>query len=249
MNPNRKADYDPFADLYNIHWGNSADRFYGILSRILGDRLQENSNVLDLCCGTGQLAALLTQEGHDVTGIDCSSGMLDHAKLNSPDSTFLLKDARDFQFSEQFDLVVSTYDSLNHILKPKELQDVFRNVYDSLKKEGAFLFDVNLEPAYVKNWNGSFNIVEEDHVCAVKTRYHQEKKTAEFNVTHFSKEGEHWSRNDFQLIQRCYEPQEFVDCLKDTGFASVEIFSVEENGHHRLLEDTDERAFFLALKS
>ena len=58
------ADYDPFADAYNRHWGGFATRMLPVLDRLILSDLEEGSLVLDLCCGTGQLASALTERGH-----------------------------------------------------------------------------------------------------------------------------------------------------------------------------------------
>ena len=75
--------YGPgFARVYNSQWGGFA--------RQLAPRLLEwhertyagsaGKNVLDLCCGTGQLALYFLEKGYKVTGIDLSEPMLRFAR-------------------------------------------------------------------------------------------------------------------------------------------------------------------------
>lgn len=80
-----------------------------------------------------------------VTGIDGSAQMIEYARQNAPDAAFIVDDARYFNINEQFQYVISTGDSLNHILKLDELKSVFRNVYSVLHSEGTFVFDMNTE--------------------------------------------------------------------------------------------------------
>ncbi len=248
MSYNSQADYNPFAALYNKHWGNSAERFLGILINLAGDQIAEGATVLDLCCGTGQLASLLEEKGHPVTGIDCSSEMLSFAKKNSPSSKFLLHDARDFNLSSTFDLVVSTYDSLNHIMNEEDLLLVFQNVNRALKPGGHFLFDLNMENGFIQNWNGPLNVVEDDHVCAIQTCYRKEDQIAEFNATLMSKANETWTRKDFQLLQKCYDDSVITRLLKSARFTNIHIYAVDDNKKLRTFEENDKRAFFLATK-
>jgi SAM-dependent methyltransferase len=246
LNSNNQADYNPFAALYNKHWGNSAERFLEILISLTGNQISEGSRVLDLCCGTGQLASLLEEKGHPVTGIDCSSGMLSYAKKNSPNSIFLLHDAKDFNLPSTFDLAVSTYDSLNHMMNEEDLLLVFQNVNRALKPGGHFLFDLNMENGFIQNWNGPLNVIEDDQVCAIQTQYKKEDRIAEFNVTLMSKENETWTRKDFQLLQKCYDESVITRLLKSAGFTTIHIHAVDDNKNTRTFEENDKRAFFLA---
>jgi len=68
---------------------------------------QEGENILDLGCGTGQLADRIKLHGAKVTGIDASPEMIAKAKEKYPGIEFLVKDARSFSFIEKFDAVFS----------------------------------------------------------------------------------------------------------------------------------------------
>lgn len=88
----RYTDYDAFAWLYNRHWGpDSARRFLPVLERWLLPYLPPRARILDLCCGTGQLAQALAQRGYLVTGIDGSEEMIRFARANAPDVEFLIQ--------------------------------------------------------------------------------------------------------------------------------------------------------------
>ena len=84
-----------------------------------------HSLILDLCCGTGHLTKKLIDNSFVVTGIDGSTQMIEYARQNAPDAAFIVDDARYFNINEQFQYVISTGDSLNHILKLDELKVFF----------------------------------------------------------------------------------------------------------------------------
>ena len=117
MNPPRSTTrydaYDPFARIYNQHWGDFATNAYPILEHLVLRDLPPGCAVLDLCCGTGQLAAKLSEEGYIVTGLDGSAGMIEVARKNGPDVEFLVQDARNIALNRKFSAVFSTFDSLN----------------------------------------------------------------------------------------------------------------------------------------
>jgi SAM-dependent methyltransferase len=67
------------------------------------------ADVLDVGCGTGSLARVLTAHGHQVTGVDLSPNMVEHArrKLAGLSATVLLGDAADPPVAGQrFDVVL-----------------------------------------------------------------------------------------------------------------------------------------------
>ncbi len=67
------------------------------LARVLVSRLQAAAarRVLDLGCGDGAVAAMLTEAGFDVTGIDPAPDNLARARARAPNATFLQRRAED----------------------------------------------------------------------------------------------------------------------------------------------------------
>src|SRR5262249_32824794 len=65
-------------------------------------------NVLDLCCGQGNVAEALAARGCKVTGVDFSAPMLEFARRRLSDAVFFEADAQGLPFRDaEFDLVVS----------------------------------------------------------------------------------------------------------------------------------------------
>src|SRR3989304_4826542 len=86
----RYADYDSFAWFYNRYWGDLfAGRFLVAIEQLVLSHLPSQARLLDLCCGTGQLAKVLADQGFRVTGVDGSAGMLGFARANAPGGEFV----------------------------------------------------------------------------------------------------------------------------------------------------------------
>lgn len=79
---------------------------------------QAGERVLDLGCGTGQLSVQIAAAGAEVVGIDSSAKMIEAAREQFPDLSFIVGDARDFSFAEPFDAVFSN--AALHWIKPPE---------------------------------------------------------------------------------------------------------------------------------
>lgn len=213
--------YDPLAWFYNRYWGARYHRqAFPIVERLLLSRIPPGVPLLDLCCGTGHLTRPLAERGYRMTGIDSSEEMLRFARENVPAAEFFLLDARGFDFSPRFQAALSTFDSLNHILEIDALAAVFRNVYRALREGGLFLFDLNLEEAYLREWDKQSAIVEEDHVCIVRGGYDPAARLGRAEITTFRRE-EGWRRSDIILFQRAHSPEEVQSALEGAGFRGV----------------------------
>ncbi len=242
------SDYDTFASVYNKHWGNE---FIYIalpaLEKLVLPRLPAKARILDLCCGTGQLAQVLTARGYQVTGLDGSEEMLRYARENAPAVEFIHGDARSFKLPAVYHAVVSTFDSLNHIMTVEELVAVFRNVYSALKEGGLFLFDLNMEEGYRITRDDNFGIVEDDHVCVVHASYHPEERTAKFETTIFRLQ-DYWYRSDVTLLQKCYSETEVRSALKIADFTGIHAYAQDEEFDLIELTAQSERSFFICQK-
>lgn len=223
-----QTDYDAFAYFYNKYWGeNFASRIFPILDALVLSRLPASSTILDLCCGTGQLAKMLIEQGYSVTGIDSSQAMLRFAQKNAPNARFVLSDARTFNVPGIYSLVISTYDSLNHIMTIDDIIKVFKNVHAVLTSGSFFIFDLNMDQGYKMKWKGSFGLVDETDACIVKSRYSIDTKIATMDITLFQSLDEYWKRSDIILYQKCYDDIQIKDALQESGFSSVKIYDAE----------------------
>ena len=241
----RYSAYDRFARLYNQHWGGDfPQRALPILDKLILSRLPAAARVLDLCCGTGQLAAMLAARGYAVRGLDGSEAMLRFARENAPAAEFILGDARDFALPPEYHGAVSTYDSLNHILSLDELTSAFQGVHAALLADGRFVFDLNMEEGYKSRWRGSFGIVEGDHVCVVRSSYRPDERIGQMDLTLFFLE-DGWQRSDLTLTQRCYAEAEVRAALEAAGFDHIQAHDAQRDLEY---PGGSGRAFFVGHK-
>src|SRR3989304_1905773 len=145
----RYAGADPFAGFYSRLWGDLfAGRFLVAIEQLVLSHLPSQARLLDLCCGTGQLAKVLADQGFRVAGVDGSAAMLEFARANVPGGEFVLADARSFTLPGTFHAVLSTFDSLNHVMMLPELTEVFRRVHAVLVGGGGFFLALTMERGY-----------------------------------------------------------------------------------------------------
>jgi len=98
----------------------------------------ENESILDVGCGTGDLAHELTTLGASVIGVDASAEMIYAAQQKYPRILFQTMDATELPFAQQFDAVFSN--AALHWMKEPEL--VIEKAYRALKDEGRFVAEM-----------------------------------------------------------------------------------------------------------
>ena len=106
------------------------------------------ASVLDLGCGTGELAVSLAA-GRDVCGIDPAAAMLEiaQARAGSEKVDFSLADARTLRLERQFDLVVLPGHSFQAFLTDADQMAVLATIAAHLHPGGRFVFD-SRNPAF-----------------------------------------------------------------------------------------------------
>jgi len=116
------------------------DRDFGFVSTFgaeLVDWLdpQPGERVLDLGCGTGELAARIAQRGAYVIAIDADPAMVEQARLRLPDGEVHIADGHDFAVDAPVDAVFSNA-ALHWMPTPVE---VLGCVSDALRVGGRFV--------------------------------------------------------------------------------------------------------------
>lgn len=98
--------------------------------------LPSNAKILDLCTGTGDIAALLKNKFDDVTGVDFCEGMLKVARRKHKKINFVQADCLNLPFEdESFDLVTMSFGLRNTENYDKALSEISR----VLKHGGIFV--------------------------------------------------------------------------------------------------------------
>lgn len=138
--------YGPLADVYDdlvvdpIH--GSWARFLDGLWEVDADGVR---NVLDVCCGTGLMAAEVGKLGYRVTGVDGSADMLARARVRlGPAARLHRAWLPDLATEATFDAAIATLDSLNY-LPEKEFQETVHAVAERLRGGGWFVFDLHTD--------------------------------------------------------------------------------------------------------
>jgi SAM-dependent methyltransferase len=246
-----------FANIYNERWIHFAQHvapqiqaFYE--STPLGDA---DKRMLDVCCGTGQLAVHFLQQGYTVVGIDLSEDMLGHAWQNAAQyveagqARFLQADAANFSLDDRFGLAVSTFDALNHLPDEEALRDCFQCVHDVLVPGGTFIFDLNTRSGLRAKWNG-LRVQDTDEIFLMDSgAYDEAGNKAWVKITGFVRVEDGLYQRFTQVAYNTVFDLAWVQAaLLETGFNSAHCAHVEELGAPIDDPEAESRAFVVAQK-
>ena len=102
---------------------------------------KSHESILDLGCGTGELAYEIAKKGTEVIGIDIDYYQIEKAKKHklhdSLNVNFQEMNATQLSFTEKFDAVVSH--RLIHWVDEEQQKDLLDNVWQALKPGGRFV--------------------------------------------------------------------------------------------------------------
>jgi len=102
-----------------------------------GLTIHSDTQVLDLCCGSGQTTQFLVKFSQNVTGLDASPKSLQRARLNVPLASYVEAFAEEMPFADNLFDVVHTSVAL-HEMQPQQLRKIINEVYRVLKPGGVF---------------------------------------------------------------------------------------------------------------
>jgi SAM-dependent methyltransferase len=226
------AAYDDFAWFYHRYWNEEFHTLaFPILERIWLNRLPAGARILDVCCGTGYLAALLGERGYRVSGFDASPEMVRFAREKAPQADLQIGEAATFRAAGHYDAAVSTFDSLNHIVELGDLQAAFRNTAAALKPGAWLAFDMLLEEAYQTHWGEGFALVRDDHVLNITgAGYDFRTRLACCTITMFRLMSGIWRRSDVVMQERCYTTDEIGKALDRAGFGELVCYAARDLG-------------------
>ena len=212
--------YEVLSDYYDMFM---SDDYYDDYIDFINQHITFKS-VLELGCGTGEMAIRFALQGKDVLATDLSSEMLEvvyDKSFRQFPVRLACMDMCDFDIDDAFDAVMILTDGINYIIDEADILKVFKNSYKALHEDGVLLFDINSLYKCNEILNDYYEIIDEDD-------FHFEwHSTTDGNglVTHdvtIADDGETFHE---QHIQRTLSNDVYHQLLKSAGFDRIEMYS------------------------
>jgi SAM-dependent methyltransferase len=156
------------------------------------------SKILEIACGTGNLASAFSIDFDTYSGMDYSEAMLQIAREKHAELNFFQGDMRNFSASQRFDAILITGRSTSYLLTDDDFLQTLKCVQATLEKNGVFIFDfIDAErflPYVASNrWVKHESIVKERSYLR-ESEWVVEKESAESLIK--------WTASYYQLHQK-----------------------------------------------
>lgn len=209
--------------------------------------------LLDIGCGTGELAIRFSEEGMNVTGIDLSEDMLTVAQAKAEDKglkmRFYQQNMADLQGLGEYDIIGIFCDSINYLQSETDVLATFQHVNEHLSNQGLFIFDVHSVYKMLEIFKDQTFAVNDEEISYIWHCFEGEDPySIEHDLSFFVLESETdlYHRYDELHFQRTYPIEVYKSWLQDTGFELLEII-----GDFEITPPNaeSERIFFICRKS
>ncbi|PKK94535.1 MAG: hypothetical protein CVV60_05930 [Tenericutes bacterium HGW-Tenericutes-5] len=176
-------------------------------------------SLLDIGCGTGNLAIEFAKQGFDVVATDLSEEMLNivdyRAKEEDVELEIAIYDMLD-PIDFEFDVIIASMDVINHLSDLEDVEFGFTNIYNSLLDNGVFIFDV-LSVEFIDAFDG---YVEDDDDYHFHWESH--KGDREHSIVHTITINNEESSEEVKIYEQTHEMENYESILHKVGFKVLE---------------------------
>ena len=207
--------------------------------------------VLELACGTGSFAIIMSKKGYEMICVDISEEMLTEAgqkaEAAGQNILFLRQDMTSFELYGTVGAIVCLLDSVNHLQDMEDVKKMLRLCYNYLDPGGLLIFDVNtlhkLENIYGDN---VFYVDEEDFTCIWQCEYDPNERRSFIDIVLFQKLNDLYQKFEDTIIETAFDLEDLKEACTKAGFVCEGMF--DEFTFNPYTENS-ERVFYIVRKS
>lgn len=183
--------------------------------------LRENAHIADIGCGNGRLYSFLEKnlKNFQYTGIDNSKNLIEKAKANFSDTTFVLGDLLKIPLTSNSQDIVFCIAAFHHLPSKKLRIQALNEIHRILKKNGTII---------ISNWN-LFQPKYKKYIWKARLK-------SLFTLGHYAPRDTFipWSTSGINRYYYAFKPAELRTLLTQAGF--------------EILEETTERNILMICK-
>jgi 2-polyprenyl-3-methyl-5-hydroxy-6-metoxy-1,4-benzoquinol methylase len=191
--------------------------------------------VLEIACGSGLVTLPIAAQGLDVTGIDLSRPMLNHARKKAEAQNLKIRwveaDAHSFELGQQFQFIYLTGNAFQAFLRREDQEALLASVKKHLLPEGVFAFETrnpsghDLNNQLEEEFDQSYLSVE-GHTVTVSFTQTYDPIAQIMYWTSFRRwhDGERDHKKETHIACRFTHPQELEALLHYNGFQIVQQY-------------------------
>ena len=203
--------YDFLYKSNNIFYKN----YLSLIKEMVRENNINNPKILDIACGTGILINKLRKDSlfkkGVIEGVDSSKEILTLAKNKNKKIKFYNQEFTSLNTGKKYDIILSTFDSINYITTIKKLELSFNKIFHHLENNGFFIFDFNTPYKKINKPFTNNNIIFSNKIT--NNYWNTEIKIME-GIRVYKE----------QHRERLYFFEEIKKCLKKNGFKIKETY-------------------------
>ncbi|EHJ00194.1 Methyltransferase type 12 [Clostridium sp. DL-VIII] len=243
--------YKEFANIYDelIYEDINYDKVAEKVIKLCNENNINFEDYLDLACGTGNVAVRVAKYFKNIYAVDLSDDMLniafDKFKKNKVKAKVIRQDMSELNLNRKFNLITSVLDSTNYITEDEDLFDYFSSVYEHLKDDGLFIFDIN---SYYKLstvlGNNIYTYSSEEIFYTWENSF--EDDVLNMFLTFFVKsENDLYEKFEEEHFERAYTEEYIEEALKKCKFNIINKF---EGYSDENVKENSERILYVVTK-
>jgi SAM-dependent methyltransferase len=189
-------------------------------------------SVVEIGCGSGNLASRFVNNGFDYIGLDLSDDMLKMAKIKTASGVFIKADMRQFNLEAKLDACIITGRTISYLITNNDILDCFKSINNNLKSKAIVCFDCINANKFIPHINPTKKVI---HKANFKNKSYQRDSIWKVNLANnfcFDWASVYYEKaaND-KLVKigednstvRTFTIEEIVLFLTITGFNALEI--------------------------
>ncbi|MCB5272025.1 MAG: class I SAM-dependent methyltransferase [Candidatus Cloacimonetes bacterium] len=223
--------YSFFADRYDNYMAHvDYDLWYGLLTnwhKIYSGRPQKK--VLELACGTANVACRFVQSGAEVDACDISYQMLENAFRKELKPNLYQASLTDPIPGRDYDLILCLFDSINYLSSKAEISTCLEEVSKALAEGGLFIFDISTLLNSMENFFDSSHWVKDHDSGLLHESFYemgQRRQTSRLHL--FKRWGASYSLQEEEHQQRVYMVHELIELIQNSP---LQIKAVHSTNH------------------
>lgn len=188
-----------------------------------------HQKVLELACGTANVACRFVQSGSQVDACDISYQMLENAFRKELKPNLYQASLTDPIPGRDYDLILCLFDSINYLSYKAQISTCLEEVAKALAEGGLFIFDISTLLNSMENFFDTCHWVKErDSGLVHQSSYEMGQRRQTSQLSLFKRWGASYSLQEEEHHQRVYMVQELIELIQDSP---LQIKAVHSTNH------------------
>ena len=211
------------------------------VATLLKERCPNARRLLDVGCGTGRhAAALISEHGYEVDGLDIESGFLEIARTRCPNGNFFRGDMASFDLGSTYDAVLCLFSSIGYVRTLERLILAARSMRRHVAPGGVAIIEPWFTPEIFRGGAVHMTVVNRDELKISRVNRTEIRDGISWMEFHYLVADPHEIRHLTEIHELgLFTVGEMREALKTGGFEEVDFDSEGLTGRGLYLARTD----------